>query len=244
MERTGRALVLTLLPHGENGAVVRFLDLQDGLVAGFVHGARSRKRRADLSPGNRVTLRLSRRAEAGLATATLEVEESRALLAFDAAMAATLEYLVHLPALLFAEADPCPRFASGLDDLLSIMARSDRQWPRALAQLEGCLLDELGLGLDLGRCAVTGTAEGLAYASPRTGRAVSRAAAEGQPWQSRLLPLPAFLVDGGTEGALDEALALTGHFLARHAFTHAPRLGALRARALALLPSAMHRPHP
>ena len=36
------------------------------------------------------------------------------------------------------------------------------------------LLDELGFGLDLTRCAATGSADDLIYVSPRTGRAVSR----------------------------------------------------------------------
>lgn len=241
MERTGRALVLTLLPHGEHGAVVRFLDFEAGLVAGFVHGARSRRRRADLAPGSRAMIRLSARAEGQLPTIALEVEESRALLAFDAARAASLDYLVHLPALLLAEGDPCPALATALDELLAAMARDAGDWPHQLVRWEWRLLAELGLGLDLERCALTGVRDGIAHASPRTGRGVSREAAEGQPWQSRLLPVPGFLLAGGTEGSLADGLALTGHFLERHVFATAPRLGPLRARALALLPGAMHR---
>ena len=52
------ALVLTALPHGENGAVVRFLAMQGGLRAGYVPGARGKARRALLHPGNRVALSL------------------------------------------------------------------------------------------------------------------------------------------------------------------------------------------
>ena len=47
-------------------------------------------------------------------------------------------------------------------------------WPAMLVRWELGLLDELGFGLDLGRCAVTGSAEDLTYVSPKTGRAVSR----------------------------------------------------------------------
>jgi DNA repair protein RecO (recombination protein O) len=56
------------------------------------------------------------------------------------------------------------------------------------------VLEELGFGLDLDRCAATGAREDLAYVSPKSGRAVSRTA--GEPWHDRLLALPAFLRPG------------------------------------------------
>jgi DNA repair protein RecO (recombination protein O) len=74
----------------------------------------------------------------------------------------------------------------------------------------------LGFGLDLSSCAATGAADDLAYVSPRSGRAVSRAA--GRPYHDKLLPLPAFLVSD-TPAAPPEiaaGLALTGYFLHRH----------------------------
>ncbi|WP_448578704.1 DNA repair protein RecO [Thermaurantiacus sp.] len=242
METSGRALVLTLVPHGEHGAVVRFLDFEAGLVAGYVHGARSRKRRADLAPGNRIALRLRGRRDGQLPTAAVEVEESRALLAFDPAKAAVLDYLVHAPALLFGEGDPCAAFALAFDALIDAMGRDDPAWPRRFVQLECRLLEALGLGLDLGRCALTGVTANLAYASPSTGRAVSRAAAQGQPWQARLLPVPAFLAGDVEDGSLEDGLALTGHFLERHVLGASPRLRPMRTRALALLRSSRHRP--
>ena len=44
-------------------------------------------------------------------------------------------------------------------------------------------------------------------------------------WSSRLLPLPAFLVDSNTAAPLDwrDGLRLTGHFLERDAFGHQHR---------------------
>ena len=84
------ALVLTLLPHGENGAVVRFLAMSGGLRAGFVPGARGKAKRALLHPGNRVALTLGARAEGQLPGATVELVESRALIAFEPRAAALL----------------------------------------------------------------------------------------------------------------------------------------------------------
>jgi DNA repair protein RecO (recombination protein O) len=87
---------------------------------------------------------------------------------------------------------------------------------RGLAEFELVLLDELGFGLDLTSCAATGVTEELAYVSPKSGRAVSRGAAE--PYLDRLLRLPAFLIDGTAprDGDIADALRLTGHFLDLH----------------------------
>ena len=229
------ALVLTALPHGENGAVVRFLALEGGLRAGFVPGARSRSKRALLHPGNRVWLRLKSRAEGQLPTATVELLESRALLAFEPLAAAILAWLSELTEAALAEAVPHPRLAGALDALLGgLTAGMERTAARAgLARYELLLLEEEGFGLDLSTCALGGAPDDLAFVSPRTGRAVSRARAKGQPWAPQLLPLPAFLRDGGPATASDtsDGLRLTGHFLARH-WLQGERLEGLRARAI------------
>jgi len=83
---------------------------------------------------------------------------------------------------------------------------------------EAELLADLGYGLDLSRCALTGAGDGLAFVSPKTGRAVAAAAAG--TWRDRLLALPAFLLGAGEGGLSDwrDGLLLTGHFLARDAF--------------------------
>ncbi|NCU21649.1 DNA repair protein RecO, partial [Candidatus Falkowbacteria bacterium] len=99
------------------------------------------------------------------------------------------------------------------------------------------LLEELGYGLDLTRCAVTGSRDDLAHVSPRTGRAVSRAGAG--DWASRLLPLPECLLGQGPASPADLAAGLitTGYFLEHRL---APDLGdrplpAARARLVAML---------
>ena len=89
-----------------------------------------------------------------------------------------------------------------------------------VARFELRLLAELGFGLDLASCAATGATTHLVYVSPKSGRAVSRAA--GEPWHDRLLALPAFLVannaDEPSARALRDGFALTGFFLARDVF--------------------------
>ncbi len=229
------ALVLTLLPHGENGAVVRFLNFGHGLRAAYVPGARGRTKRALLQPGNRVALTLKARGEAALPTASVELVQSRALLAFGAATAAGLAWLAELTATALTEAVPHARLADALDALLAAMEAQSPDWAATLARYELMLLEEAGFGLDLTSCAMGGAADDLGFVSPKTGRAVSRAMACGQPWEGQLLALPRFLLDGSAADAAATAagLKLTGHFLARHWFADCPRLSPLRARFLA-----------
>ena len=75
------------------------------------------------------------------------------------------------------------------------------------------LLEEMGYGLDLETCAVTGASEGLAYVSPKSGRAVSAAGAG--EWADRLLPLPPVLLGQGDASDTEIATAFktTGYFL-------------------------------
>src|SRR5690606_40288168 len=93
--------------------------------------------------------------------------------------------------------------------------------PALIVRFELAVLAELGFGLDLSCCAATGGTQELVYVSPKSGRAVSRAA--GEPYRDRLLPLPSFLRQGGlvdTIGTHDvlAGFRLTGLFFARHVY--------------------------
>ena len=62
-----------------------------------------------------------------------------------------------------------------LYDAFQILLESidkDDLWPDLLVRWELGLLDELGFGLDLSKCAATGSNDQLSFVSPKTGRAV------------------------------------------------------------------------
>jgi DNA repair protein RecO (recombination protein O) len=129
--------------------------------------------------------------------------------------------VTHLAALcrLLAERDPHPSVYEALDDILSRLANA-RDVAPLVARFELAMLAELGFGLDLQECAVSGATSDLVYVSPKSGRAVSRAA--GAPWQDRLLRLPGFLHAGEpalpSTSELEDAFLVTGYFLQRHVF--------------------------
>ena len=174
-----------------------------------------------LIAGNVVQASLSARTDSQLPQATVELVHSRAPLFAEPLPAAAIEWATVLTATALPEGQPYPNLYSALEGLLDAIeaAPSANGWGTALVRFELLLLAELGFGLDLDRCAVTGANDDLVAVSPKSGRAVS--AAEAEPYAGRLLPLPRFIHEGGRASWEDIAagLDLTGHFLARDVLT-------------------------
>ena len=214
-------IVCALRAHGEHGAVARLLTPDYGLVAGYVRGGRSRALRPVLLPGNAVKAEFRARTEDQLASLTVELEHSRAPLLGEPLPAAAIDWACALTAAALPEGTPYPTLYEALDGVLGAVeaAPAARGWAAALVRYELLLLAELGFGLDLSRCAATGTADDLAFVSPRSAAAVSRGGAEG--YEARLLPLPPFLLQGGAGDwpQIMDGLRLTGFFLERSVLT-------------------------
>jgi DNA repair protein RecO (recombination protein O) len=215
------AIVCALRHHGEYGAIARLLTPGDGLLPGYVRGGRSRAMRPVLLPGNVVVAEFRARTEDQLAGLTVELAHSRAPLHAEPLPAAAIDWSCALTAASLPEGTPYPALHQALSGLLDAVeaAPAARGWAAALVRYELLLLAELGFGLDLTRCAALGDTNDLAYVSPRSAAAVSRTAAVG--YESRLLPLPPFLLEGGM-GDWDQivdGLRLTGFFLERSVLT-------------------------
>ncbi len=226
MEWTDQALVLSARPYGEASALVCLLTEARGRHNGLVRaantspganpGAKSRAAfRGVVEPGTQVSARWRARLQDRLGRFALEPVRSYGVAVLD--QPERLAALVSACALVEAglpEREPHPAVYHGLVALLE--ALDQPLWAEATVRWELGLLAELGFGLELSRCAVSGVSHGLVAVSPRTGRAVSHAVAE--PWGGRLLALPGFLVGQGGGGAEEvrQGLALTGFFLNQH----------------------------
>ena len=217
MRIEAEAIVCALRNHGEHGAIVRLMTAEHGLQAAYVRGARGRRMRPVLIPGNVVQAQLRARTDTQLPQAEIELNHSRAPLLSEPLPAAAVEWATALTATALPEGQPYPRLHAALDALLSAIeaAPAASGWGAALVRYEILLLAELGFGLDLERCAVTGVTDDLVAVSPRSGRAVS--VGEAEPYAGKLLKLPAFILAGGRGSWADivDGLQLTGHFLRR-----------------------------
>jgi DNA repair protein RecO (recombination protein O) len=214
MEWTGEALLIGVRRHGDSSVIAEAMVAGRGRCLGLVRGGRSPKLAATLQVGNTIQLTWRARLEDHLGTFTVELMRSRAGNLLDDRASLYLAQLVCDHLRLLPERDPHDRL---LGQALSLL--DHRPDGVALARFEIALLDDLGFGLDLTSCAATGVTEDLIYVSPKSGRAVSRAA--GEPYKDRLLPLPSFLNARGNAGPDDirAALRLTGHFLDVHAWS-------------------------
>lgn len=215
MEWTDDAIILGSRPLGETRAVVELFTRDHGRQAGVVHGGASRKTRPMLQPGNLVSATWKARTGEQLGFfSPLELEGAYAALLFDdSAALAGLTSAITLLRENTAERQASPRLFEALHLLAQTFAEREL-WPALYTRFEIGLLAEIGYGLDLTECAMTGAREGLGYVSPRTGRAATKEA--GAPFKDKLLRLPPYLTDPDAplvEGDVADGLALAGFFL-------------------------------
>jgi DNA repair protein RecO (recombination protein O) len=223
MEWEAPAIVLDARPYNEGDAIVTVMTQEHGLHRGLARGGSARGRAALWLSGNFVQVRWVARLADQLGSFSGELVHAGAALVLDDPLAlAMLSAVCAVAEGALPERQPHERV---FDGMLPLLARLPGGAPMLtdLVRWETVLLAELGYGLDLSACAVTGATAGLAFVSPKTGRAVTAAAAG--VWQPRLLALPRFLVGGNAATAADwrDGLRLTGHFLARDAFGHQHR---------------------
>lgn len=212
MDWQAEGTVIARRTHGETAVIIEVLTLQHGRHAGLVHGGTSRKKAAFLQPGARLDLHWRARQEDHLGHFTAEPLRLRSGLLVDPLGLAGLNAICALLIFALPERDPHPDLVRETETLFD-MIEAGEDWAERYLLWEMRLLDEMGFGLDLTSCAVTGATDGLAYVSPRSGRAVSRQGAG--EWADRLLPLPALLGGAGDNrgNGVAEGLAITGHFL-------------------------------
>lgn len=237
MDWRDEGIVVSVRRHGESAAILEVFTAGHGRHAGVVRGGGSRRWTPVLQPGARLSVEWSARLEAHIGAFRVDpIETPLAAVLADRAALAALGSVTALIVAALPERASHPELYVASRDLVAALGRAP-DWRALYARWELQLLSEMGFGLDLSRCVVSGATEDLVWVSPKSGRAVSRSA--GAPWAGRLLPLPDFLREGGPAGraALAEALAVTGHFLETRLGPTLQReaLPSARARAVAAI---------
>ena len=222
MDWRDTGILLRARKHGETSVILDVFTESRGRHAGVLRGGASRKIAPVLQPGAQLDVSWRARLEDHIGSYTVEPLRSRAANAMSGRLAlAGLNAVTGLLAFSLPERQPHADLYTRTERLLDLLGQ-DEIWPLAYLRWELALLDEMGFGLDLTRCAVTGATEGLIGVSPRTGRAVSQAGAG--DWADKLLPLPPCLrgIGAAEDAEVAQALEVTGYFLERHL---APELG-------------------
>ncbi|KIC32535.1 DNA repair protein RecO [Leisingera sp. ANG-S5] len=222
MEWRDHGILLSVRRHGESSAIIDVFTEEHGRHAGVVRGGAGRRMAPILQPGAQLDVTWRARLEDHLGSYHAEPLRSRAAAALSGRLAlAGLNTVTAMLSFCLPEREPHAGLYTRSEQLLDLLGNEDL-WPLAYLRWELTLLEEMGFGLDLTVCAVTGSRFGLAYVSPKTGRAVSREGAG--DWADRLLPLPPVMLGQGdaNDAEILQALRTTGHFLESHL---APSLG-------------------
>ena len=190
MEWRDEGIILGTRRHGETSAILEVMTRAHGRHLGLVRGGRSRKQQPVLQPGNRVELQWRARLDEHLGVFQVDAIELNAARLFDRAVSVFGLQTIAAHLRLLPERDP----HAGLYEALNVVM-GHLEEPSFAAELivrfELMVLEELGFGLDLERCAATGTTQELVAAS------------RGRP---------------ADMAGIDAAYRLTGFFLARHVY--------------------------
>ncbi len=239
MEWRDEGVLLSVRPHGEGSAIIEVFTALHGRHAGVVRGGASRRLSPVLQPGAQIAVTWRARLDDHMGVFVTEPLRSRTGVLGDRLALAGLTAICALLQVALAEREAHQSLWLSSTRLLDALLTTD-DWPQHYLRWEMQVLEDLGFGLDLASCAVTGSREDLAFVSPRTGRAVSRVAAG--DWAARLLPLPAVLLGQGPadRAEIAQGLAVTGHFLRRElsSMLNGRPLPEARARLIDLLTRA------
>lgn len=223
MERwNDQGIVIGVRGHGEGGAVATLLTERHGRHAGYVYGGHSSQRlRASLQPGSIAHVEWTAQSHEQLGTFNIEdAQGPNAAWLDDQAALCALQSACALLEKSAPEREPHPALFAGTSAFLELLGHPRDLWGAAYVFWEMALLREMGFGLDLSKCAVTGEKENLHYVSPKTGNAVCENGAGA--YKDRLLPLPGFLRGEGdiTDADILAGLKLSGHFIEQRLFAH------------------------
>lgn len=211
--------VLSAKKYGEKSLIVTLLTKNKGKVVGFVSDGASKKNSGLFQMGNKIFFEASARLEENMRRLfRLELIEPNAVLMMSdikklELMTAVLPMMIKI----LNENDETHQ----LYDVASkfFKAKTIKDMLMYYAYFEFYALEYLGIGLSLDCCAVTGQTEGLAYVSPKTGKAACREV--GDPYRDRLFLYPHFVVDNNDTPSYVEifnVLRMTEFFLKEHFF--------------------------
>lgn len=217
MQWNEEAIILSARKFGENNLLIEVFAKEKGLYSGLVRGGQSKKKVGIFQPGNVINATWFGRLEEQLGTFSAEMVTAIGSVILTEQL--KVQALLSITSLLrktLPDRNPYPRLYDDYKTFLHSLLE-DEHWLASYVKMELLLLQDLGFGLDLSQCAMTGCTTDLKYISPKTGRAVTAEGAKG--YEEKLFKLPGFLSDGDySEADIILALEMSEYFLERNLF--------------------------
>ena len=212
MQITDEGIIIKKNKYRESSLLISFFSLNHGINSGLVKGV-MKKDFGTYEIGNKVYIKSSFRLDEQLWNCRFELIKNNSVNYFDNQNKLNaLLTICSIIDLSLPKNNPqiniYKKTINLIENLLS------KRWAVKYIFWELFLLSELGYGLDLEKCVVSGKKENLIYVSPKSGKAVSKK--EGEKYKNKLLNLPKFLIDKNVKpsnDSLKQAISLTGFFI-------------------------------
>lgn len=215
-------IILESRSLGESKGIITLFTKDHGKCMGVVPGIHSKKNRG-LQRGNHVDAMWSARLDDQMGRWQLEVvQDCSARIMFHKYSLQMVNTLCGLLKMALPERQSYPALYEKLSEVLHHIDAGN--WAERYTKFELFFLAEIGFGLEIDVCTVSGVLDNLQWVSPKSGKAVSEEV--GAPYADKLLLLPSFFSDGSTPQKDDimQAMTLTGTFIKKH-FQELPAFG-------------------
>ena len=192
MDWESTAIVLGLQDYSEEMMIMLVLTVGHGLRKGMIKS--TKKNKSALAVGNIIKARWSARLEAHLGTFAIQSHEAIAQFVYhERKKLLALLSICELFKVCLPEKEPQAMLYTNLEDFLYALRFNNPLWTNLFVMLELELLSKVGFGLDLDKCAATGSTKNLAYISPWTGKAV--ASEPGEKYKEKLFTIPKLFLE-------------------------------------------------
>ena len=233
MKWQDRGIIVSIKKYGESSLILNLLTEFHGLHAGLVRNSISKKNRNIYQIGNICNVEWTGRLEEQLGYYKSETENSISHNIINNSL--KIDLLMSISTLIsvfLADRQVNSTLFIETLNFINYLNNKGKYWLSNYIKWELILLSELGFGLDLKVCAVTGLKDDLSYVSPKSGRAVSKKGAG--KWKNKLFLLPNFITkdNENTEdkNELINAIKITTFFLNRYGASIGLKLPDVRDR--------------
>ena len=221
MQWQDKGIVLSSKKYGEHSLIIRFLTEEHGVYSGLVKFGLSKKQKFLYEPGNLLSISWVARLPEHMGSFrcdTIKLYTSKVM--GKSSHLAALTSHCSLEQVFLPERERCKNIYNNSIKFIEQLSVDNDSWLYDYVRWEISFLEQLGYGLTLNKCAVTGKNNDLLYVSPKTGRAISKVAAG--KWVNKLLPLPSFLINKEKDNKIlktefMKGILLTGFFLSKYA---------------------------
>ncbi|MBH88041.1 MAG: DNA repair protein RecO [Pelagibacterales bacterium] len=233
MKWQDKGIVVSLKKYGENSLILNLFTENHGLHAGLVKYSNSKKNRSVFQIGNIFNIEWTGRLEDQLGYYKTEIENtiSHYIINNHLKIDALITQTSLINKLLADRQVHSSLFLETLNFIFCIN-KNEKFWIEKYIKWELKFLSELGFGLDLNNCAVTGSTNNLQFVSPKSGRAVSLNGAG--KWKKKLFPLPNFFltknINNHDKSELLKGINITTYFLNQYVSSIGLKLPDIRDR--------------